>query len=180
MEIRILQPDDWQGLYHLIEPVDKQLVGMMSETEELVEDWINNIVTGLWEVHVAVLSEEELEAEENRFIRKILPWKRLRENHGGIIGLVTLFGDWQEDEELEEGDFDIGITVAEDFQRKGIGKKLMQYILKRGKELNYKRAKLCTRIDNIGMKRLALKLGFSEGNKIKKSDFYWVYYFKDI
>ena len=48
MEIRILHPDDWQGLYHLIEPVDKQLVGMMSETEELVEDWINKIVAGLW------------------------------------------------------------------------------------------------------------------------------------
>ena len=181
MEIRLLHPDDWQGLYYLIEPVDRQLVGMLSNTEELVEDWINNIDMGIWEVYVAVLSKEELEEEENRFIRRLLPWKRLRENHGGIIGLVTLYGDWKEDEELEEGDFDIGITVAEDFQRKGIGKQLMLHIIERGKELQFKRARLCTRIDNVGMKRLATKLGFKEyGEKVKKNGFYWVYYTKKL
>ncbi len=180
MEVRLLHPDDWQGLYDLIDPIDKQLVGMISDTEELVEDWINNLVMGSWEVYVAVLSKEEMKEEERRFIRKVLPWKRLRENPSGIIGLVTLFGDWQEDEDLEEGDFDIGITVAEDFQRKGVGKDLMEYILKRGSELKFKRAKLCTRIDNFGMKKLALRLGFNEGEKAKKNGYFWVYFFKEM
>lgn len=180
MEIRLLHPDDWQGLYDLIEPIDKQLVGMMSDTEELVEDWVNNLVMGLWEVYVAVLSKEEMEVEERRFIRKVLPWKRLREFPNGVVGLVTLFGDWQEDEDLEEGDFDIGITVADEFQRKGIGKELMKYILKRGNELKFKQARLCTRIDNFGMKKLALKLGFTERKKTRKNGYFWVYYFKEM
>ncbi len=180
MEIRLIQSDDWQGLYDLIEPIDKQLVGMMSDTEELVEDWVNNIVMGLWEVYVAVLSKEEIEEEGRRFIRKVLPWKRLRDNPSGIVGLVTLFGDWQEEEDLVEGDFDIGITVAEGFQRKGIGKELMKYILKRGHELKFKRARLCTRIDNFGMKKLAQKLGFEDGEKTKKNGYFWVYYSKDL
>lgn len=180
MEIRLLHSDDWQGLYDLIEPIDKQLVGMMSDSEELVEDWINNLVMGLWEVYVAVLSEDEMTEEKKRFIRKVLPWKRLRENPSGIVGLVTLFGDWQEDEDLEEGDFDIGITVAEGFQRKGLGKELMKYILNRGHELKFKRAKLCTRIDNFRMIQLALKLRFKEGEKIKKNDYFWVYYYKKM
>ena len=50
--IRPIQPTDWQGLYDLVNQVDKNLVGMYSSTKELVEDWVNTTEEGIWEVYI--------------------------------------------------------------------------------------------------------------------------------
>ncbi|HUU77643.1 MAG TPA: GNAT family N-acetyltransferase [candidate division Zixibacteria bacterium] len=180
VEIRLLESDDWQGLFDLIETVDKKMVGMCSESEELVEDWINTIVMGLWEVYVAILPQEEIKKEQKRFIRKILPWKFLKDNPSGIVGLVTLYGDWQEDEDIEEGEYDIGVSVAKPFHRRGLGKKLMSFILQRGKELKFKKATLWTRVDNHSMIILAEKMNFIECGKRTRYGYNWVKYYKEL
>ncbi|NHJ86772.1 MAG: GNAT family N-acetyltransferase [Asgard group archaeon] len=176
LQIRLVTLQDWQGLYDLIEPVDKKMVGMVTETEELVEEWINTITEGIWEVYVAILPQEEIKLEQEKLIRKILLWMQMKDNPSGIVGLVTLFGDWQDDEDLERGEFDIGITVAKAFQKKGIGRKLLEFIINRGKELNYDTATLWTRIDNAPMIKLAKKLGFVEGSKRIRQGFKWINY----
>jgi RimJ/RimL family protein N-acetyltransferase len=180
IQIRLLQPDDRQGLFDLIDPVDKSLVGMYSETNELVDDWIDTIDEGSWEVFVAIISEEEFKKEQNKIIRKIFPWRRLKDNPSGIIGLVTLYADWQEDDDLEQGEFDIGITVAEAFQKKGIGRELLTYIMKRGELLGYYKATLWTRVDNNPMIKLANRFGFEKGRTRWKHGYEWVQYFQEI
>jgi len=161
------------GLYNLIKPVNRELVGMVSNPEELVEDWINNIEEGIWEVYLATLPQSEIQKEQKKICRKIFPWKHLQENPKGIIGLVTLYGDWEEDENLSEDEFDIGISIANSYQKRGIGKELMKYILKRGEELGFKTATLWTRTDNKGMKVLAEKVGFQKGKKRRKQGYNW-------
>lgn len=180
IQIRLLEASDRQGLFDLIDPVDKNLVGMYSETKELVDDWINTIEEGMWEVFVAIISPEEYKIEQKRLIRKFFPWKRIKDNPSGIIGLVTLYADWQEDEDLEQGEFDIGITVAEAFQRKGIGKELLDYIIKRGELLGYNKATLWTRIDNYPMIKLAKKYGFEKGRNRMRHRYEWVQYYQEI
>lgn len=181
VEIRSIEPDDWQGLYDLIEPVDKELVGMYGSTEDLVEEWINTIVSGVWEVYVAVIPQHELEDEPKGIVKSFFfSSKRFKRKKSGIVGVITLFGDWQEDEDLEEGEFDIGITVAEQYQRKGIGKMLMEFIIERGRELNYNKVCLWTREDNAPMKKLARRLGFRQGRKRNKHGFTWIKYFLEI
>ncbi len=180
LQIRLLEASDRQGLFYLIDPVDKKMVGMYSETNELVDDWINTIDDGLWEVFVAILPQEEYKNEQKRIIRKLFPWKRLKDNPSGIVGLVTLYADWQEDEELEQGEFDIGITVAEPFQRKGIGKELLTYIIKRGELLGYNKATLWTRIDNYPMIKLANNFGFKKGKSRTRRRYEWVQYYQEL
>ena len=176
VEIRLLEKKDWQGLYDLVETVDKELVGMYSETEELVEDWVNTIMKGLWEVYVAILPQEEIQKEQKRFVRKIFPWKYLEDNPSGIVGLVTLYGDYEEDEEIEKGEFDIGISVAEPFQRRGIGREMMEFVIKRGRELNYEKATLWTRVDNQPMIVLAERFGFEKGRGKLRGGYRWIKY----
>ncbi|NHJ32405.1 MAG: GNAT family N-acetyltransferase [Asgard group archaeon] len=180
IQIRILQPNDRQGLIDLIDPVDKNLVGMYSDTEELVDDWINTIDEGIWEVFVAIVSPNEFKKEQKRLSRRFLPWRRLKVNPSGIIGLVTLYADWREDDDLEQGEFDIGITVAESFQRKGIGKKLLTYIIRRGELLGFNKATLWTRVDNFPMIKLAKKFGFVKGRKRMRQGFEWIQYYQEI
>jgi RimJ/RimL family protein N-acetyltransferase len=180
IQIRLLQPGDRQGLIDLIEPVDKNLVGMYSETKELVDDWINTIEEGMWEVFVVIISQNIYKIEQKRIIRKLFPWKRLKDNPSGIIGLVTLYADWQEDDDLEQGEFDIGITVAEAFQRKGIGKELLLYIIKRGELLGYNKATLWTRIDNYPMIKLAENFGFKKGRTRTRQGHKWDQYYQEI
>ncbi|MHA1532185.1 MAG: GNAT family N-acetyltransferase [Candidatus Heimdallarchaeota archaeon] len=180
IQIRLLEASDRQGLFDLIDPVDKKMVGMHSETKELVDDWINTIDEGLWEVFVVILSQKEYRNEQKRIIRKLFPWKRLKDNPSGIVGLVTLYADWQEDEEIEQGEFDIGITVAEPFHRKGIGKELLSYIIKRGEILGYKKATLWTRIDNYPMIKLAKNFGFKIGKNRTRHGYDWVQYYQEL
>ncbi len=180
IQIRLLHANDRQGLFNLIEPVDKNLVGMHSETKELVDDWINTIEEGLWEVFVAILPPNEYRNEQKRIIRKLFPWKKLKDNPSGIVGLVTLYADWQEDEDLEQGEFDIGITVAEPFQRKGIGKELLSYIIKRGELLGYNKATLWTRIDNYPMIKLAKNFGFKKGKIRTRHGYEWIQYYQEL
>jgi hypothetical protein len=106
--IRPIQSTDWQGLYDIINQVDKTLVGMYASTKELVEDWINTIEDGIWEVHVAILPLVDVQKTRKQFRRKLLPWKRPKRNRSRIVGAVTLYGDWKTEEDIEEGDFDIG------------------------------------------------------------------------
>jgi len=146
---------------------------MLSDPDELVEDWINSIEEGIWEVYLAILPQSEIKKEEKKIKRKIFPWKYLKENPKGIVGLVTLYGDWKEDEDLIEGEFDIGISVADSYQNRGIGKELMKYILNRGKELGFKTAALLTRTDNKSMKLLAIKVGFIPGKKRRRNGHSW-------
>ncbi len=173
ISIRLLEKDDWIGLYNLIKPVNREQVGMISDPEELVEDWINNIEEGIWEVYLAILPQNEIHNEEKKIVRKIFPWKHLKENPKGIVGLVTLYGDWDEDEDLNKGEFDIGISVADSYQKRGIGKELLNYILDRGKELGFERATLLTRTDNKSMKILATKVGFISGKKRRRNGHSW-------
>jgi len=180
IQIRLLQSSDRQGLIDLINPIDKNLVGMYSETEELVDDWIDTIDEGLWEVFVAIISQEEFKKEQKRFVRKLLPWKKLKDNTSGVIGLVTLYADWQEDDDLEEGEFDIGITVAKAFQKKGIGKELLAYIIRRGELLGYSKATLWTREDNDPMIKLANKFGFKKERTRMRHGYKWVQYSQKI
>lgn len=180
ISIRLLEKDDWIGLYNLIKPVNRELVGMISDPEELVEDWINNIEEGIWEVYLAILPQNEIQKEEKRIHRKIFPWKHLKENPKGIVGLVTLYGDWKEDDDLNEGEFDIGISVADSYQKRGIGKELMKYILDRGEELGFKRATLLTRTDNKSMKILAQKVGFIPSKKRKRNGHNWQKFIFDL
>ena len=180
IQIRLLQPSDRQGLFDLIDPVDKNLVGMHSETKELVDDWINTIDEGSWEVFVVILPPNEYKNEQKRIIRKLFPWKKLKDNPSGIVGLVTLYADWQEDEDLEQGEFDIGITVSEPFQRKGIGKELLSYILKRGELLGYNKATLWTRIDNYPMIKLAKNFGFKKGRNRTRHGYEWIKYYYEL
>ncbi len=180
LQIRLLQSDDRQGLFDLIDPVDKNLVGMYSGTNELVDDWIHTIDEGIWEVFVAIISQEEFKKEQNRLVRKLFPWKRLKDNPSGIIGLVTLYADWQDDEYLEQGEFDIGITVAKAFQRKGIGKELLTYIVKRGELLGYTTATLWTREDNEPMIKLAIRFGFKKGKTRIRYGYQWIQYTQKI
>lgn len=180
IQIRLLEASDSQGLFDLIDSVDKKMVGMYSETKELVDDWINTIDEGLWEVFVVILSQNEYKNEQKRIIRKLFPWKRLKDNPSGIVGLVTLYADWQEDEELEQGEFDIGITVAEPFQRKGIGKELLTYIIKRGELLGYNKATLWTRIDNYPMIKLTKNFGFKKGKKRIRHGYEWIQYYQEL
>ncbi|MBK5113851.1 MAG: GNAT family N-acetyltransferase [Candidatus Heimdallarchaeota archaeon] len=180
IQIRLLQPGDRQGLIDLIEPVDKNIVGMYSETKELVDDWINTIEEGMWEVFVVIISQKAYKIEQKRIIRKLFPWKRLKDNPSGIIGLVTLYADWQEDDDLEQGEFDIGITVAEAFKRKGIGKELLLNIIKRGELLGYNKATLWTRIDNYPMIKLAENFGFKKGRTRTRHGHKWDQYYQEI
>ena len=69
--IRQIQSTDWQGLYDLINHVDKTLVGMYTSTKEIVEDWINTIDVGIWEVYVAILPLEEVQKIRKQF-RKLI------------------------------------------------------------------------------------------------------------
>lgn len=174
--IRLIQSTDWQGLYDLVNQVDKSLVGMYSGTKELIEDWINTIEEGLWEVYVAILPLEEVQKIRKQFRKKILPWRRKNKNHNGIVGFVTLYGDWRLEEDINEGEFDIGITVEESFQRRGIGKELLLFILNRGKQLNYERATLWTREDNFPMMKLAKKCGFKQEGIRKRHGYNWLQY----
>ncbi len=180
IQIRLLQPSDRKGLFDLIDPIDKNLVGMHSETKELVDDWINTIDEGSWEVFVVILPPNEYKNEQKRIIRKLFPWKKLKDNPSGIVGLVTLYADWQEDEDLEQGEFDIGITVAEPFQRKGIGKELLSYIIKRGELLGYNKATLWTRIDNYPMIKLAKNFGFKKGKIRTRHGYEWIQYYQEL
>ncbi len=172
IQIRLLQPSDRKDLFNLVDKVDKDLVGMDTETDELVEDWINNIITGVWEIYVAIISQEEALENKNRR-RKLLSWKRKKND---IIGIVTLYGDWKEDEDIQKGEFDIGITVAEQFQNKGVGKELLSFIVKRGLELKYEKASLWTRVDNLPMIKLALKAGFTQRRKRTRNGYEWINY----
>ena len=117
-EIRLLQESDKQGLFDLVEQVNKELVGMYSKTRDLVDDWITTVELGIWEVYVAILPLEEIKKEQEKLTRKFFVRKKIPMNESGIVGLVTLYGDWKEDEDLEEGEFDIGITVSEAFQKR--------------------------------------------------------------
>ena len=178
--IRQIQSTDWQGLYNLINQVDKTLVGMYASTKELVEDWINTIEDGIWEVYVAILPLEEVQKTRKQFKRKLLPWKRPKRNTSRIVGVVTFYGDWKTEEDIKEGDFDIGITVEEPFQRKGIGKELLLFIVNHGKQYNYKRATLWTREDNLPMIKLAKKCGFKEDGKRKRYGYNWIQYVLEL
>ena len=178
--IRPIQSTDWQGLYEIINQVDKTLVGMYASTRELVEDWINTIEDGIWEVHVAILPSMEVQKTRKQFRKKLLPWKRPKRNRSRIVGVVTLYGDWKTEEDIEEGDFDIGITVEEPFQRKGIGKELLCFIINRGLQYNYKRATLWTREDNLPMIKLAKKSGFKVDGKRKRHGYNWIQYVMEL
>jgi ribosomal protein S18 acetylase RimI-like enzyme len=160
--IRLIQQTDWKALHALIEPVDKQLVGMNTKTEELVEDWINTLDMGVWEVYVAISKSDKK--------RKQVP----------LLGVVTLYGDWEFEEDIEQGEFDIGITVSEKYQRRGIGKRLLDFIINRGKELNYVKATLWTRVDNTPMIKLAQKLGFHPSKTRFRHGFNWQQYILEI
>ncbi|NHJ47801.1 MAG: GNAT family N-acetyltransferase [Asgard group archaeon] len=176
VSIRLIQPTDWQGLYNLIDSVDKSMVGMYSSTEELVEDWINTIDMGIWEVHVAVLPPDERKKPK----RKIFPRLRLKTNTSGIIGVITLYADWEYEEDIEKGEFDIGITVAKQYQQKGIGKRLLNFIIDRGKELKLEKATLWTRVDNIPMIKLAQRMGFQQGKSRTKHGFDWIQFVLEL
>lgn len=178
--IRLVQSTDWQGLYNLIDQVDKTLVGMCASTKELVEDWINTIDDGIWEVYVAILPLEEVQKVRKQFRRKLLPWKRPKRNTSRIVGVVTLYGDWKTEEDINEGDFDIGITIEEPFQRKGIGKELLLFIIDRGQQYNYKRATLWTRDDNLPMIKLAEKCSLKEDGKRKRYGYNWIQYVMEL
>jgi RimJ/RimL family protein N-acetyltransferase len=178
--IRPIQSTDWQGLYDLINQVDKTLVGMYASTKELVEDWISTIEDGIWEVHVAILPLVEVQKIRKQFRRKLLPWKRPKRSKSRIVGVVTLYGDWKTEEDIEEGDFDIGITVEEPFQRKGIGKELLLFIIERGLQYNYKRATLWTREDNLPMIKLAKKSDFKVDGNRKRHGFNWIQYVMEL
>jgi len=180
LEIRLLKETDWQGLYELVDSVDKRLVGMYSETKELVEDWINAYEPGLWEVYVAILPQAEIEKELRQLKWRVRFWKRPKANPNNIVGLVTLYGDYEEDEDIQQGEFDIGVTVAEPFQKRGIGKALLDFICTRGQELNYQRATLWTRIDNHPMIKLATKAGFKEGKLRKRHGYLWKQFTKEL
>lgn len=176
IQIRLLQPSDRKDLFNLVDKVDKDLVGMYTETDELVEDWINNIITGVWEIYVAIISREETLENKNRR-RKLLPWNRKKND---IVGIVTLYGDWKEDVDIQKGEFDVGITVAEQFQKKGVGKELLSFIVKRGLELKYEKASLWTRADNLPMIKLALKSGFTQGSKRTRYGYKWINYYLEL
>ncbi|MEA2070457.1 MAG: GNAT family N-acetyltransferase, partial [Asgard group archaeon] len=90
------------------------------------------------------------------------------------------YADWEEDPELKENEFDIGITVANNYQRKGLGTELMKYIIKRGKHLGLEKACLWTRQDNKGMKKLAHKLRFLENGEKQKNGFKWIRFVKEL
>lgn len=178
--VRPIQLIDWQGLYDLINQVDKTLVGMYGSTKELVEDWINTIEKGIWEVYVATLPTEEVQKARKQFRKKLLPWKRKKRNLSRIVGVVTLYGDWKLEEDINEGEFDIGITVEEPFQKRGIGKELLLFIINRGQELNYEKATLWTRVDNIPMIKLAKKCGFKEEGKRKRYGHNWLQFIFEL
>ncbi|MFW9924605.1 MAG: GNAT family N-acetyltransferase [Candidatus Thorarchaeota archaeon] len=180
MEIRLLHESDWQGLYDLVEHVDKKMVGMLGEPHDLVEDWVNSIELGVWEVYVAILPHLDIKKEQDRIVRKLLPWKRIIDNGSGIVGLVSLYGDYEEEEELEKGEFDIGITVASPFQKRGIGRQLLDFIIQRGKELGYDTATFSTRMDNLPMQKLAKKFDFEYRRKYTKQGYTWLNFSKKI
>ncbi|HUT80048.1 MAG TPA: GNAT family N-acetyltransferase [Candidatus Bathyarchaeia archaeon] len=179
IQIRLLEASDWQGLFNLVKEVDKDLVGMHSSTEELVDDWIHTIEMGVWEIYVAILPQEEIKKELNDKNKRVVRWKRLPNIPSGIVGVVTLYGD-SSDEDIEQGEFDIGITVAESFQRKGIGKELLLFVIERGKEIGYERVTLWTRVDNIPMIKLAEKIGFRKGKSRIRDGYSWNQYILDV
>ncbi|MHA1212754.1 MAG: GNAT family N-acetyltransferase, partial [Candidatus Heimdallarchaeota archaeon] len=127
-----------------------------------------------------ILPQEEIKKEQNRLMKKIFLWKRKRNIPSGIIGIVTLYGDSSEDEDILPGEFDIGITVDESFQKRGIGRQLLRFIITRGKEVKYERATLWTRIDNQPMIKLARKMGFQKGKKRERDGYVWFQYFLDV
>lgn len=177
IEIRRFQLGEEKGLYALIEPVSKELVGIQIATKDLVEEWINGLEEGVWEIFIAVISKaaEEKEKDQKRLFPRIFK-KKSWETTSNIIGFVTLFGDCAEDATLEEGEFEIGVTVANSFQNRGIGSKLVSFVLDRGKELGYNKASLWTRIDNHPMRKVSRKLGFVETSKKIENGFIWVKY----
>jgi RimJ/RimL family protein N-acetyltransferase len=174
IDIRPITTDDWYALYELIDQVDKDLVGRYSETEELVEDWINSIEERLWEVYVAILPQQEITKERNKLSRILFPWRRFKPIPSGIVGVITLYADFQREEDINEGEFDIGITVAEPFQRRGIGRQLIDFLLERGKKLELEKATLWTRVDNEAMIKLARKIGFVRSDTKYRYGYYWI------
>ncbi|MBN1328946.1 MAG: GNAT family N-acetyltransferase [Candidatus Heimdallarchaeota archaeon] len=179
IQIRLLEASDWQGLFNLVKDVDKDLVGMHNSTEELVDDWIHTIEIGVWEIYVAILPRDEIDKELKHWNKRTICWKRIPNNLSGIVGVITLYGD-SSDEDILEGEFDIGITVAKPFQRKGIGRELIQFIMERGKNIGYKRATLWTREDNLPMIKLATKLGFDKRKSKEKDGYSWNQYILEL
>jgi ribosomal protein S18 acetylase RimI-like enzyme len=182
ISIRPIKRSDKEDLYQLIQSVDKTLVGMYTSSQFLVEEWIHNLTNGLWEIYVAIDKGEtnSVQPEEHKnFFQKIKAtfnkFLGLDVNNK-LVGVVTLYANHLEDDELEKGEFDIGITVAEEYQRQGIGSRLMKHLLERGKELDLEKASLWTRKDNTAMKKLAQKIGFTKCADKKKNGYQWEKY----
>ncbi|MBI2042895.1 GNAT family N-acetyltransferase [Candidatus Pacearchaeota archaeon] len=57
------------------------------------------------------------------------------------------------------------IIVDKNFQRKGIGKKLVKYIETLAKKRGIRYVELITKIENIGMQNLLKKLNYKKGDK---------------
>ena len=125
---------------------------------------------------MAKFTEEAREEEILSLFPKVFRRKKREELVHGIIGMATLFGDYEWDEELEKGDFEIGVTVEKHFQRRGIGTKLTTHVIERGKELGYRRASFWTRKDNWSMRKIGSQLGFEEKRRKIENGFEWINY----
>lgn len=74
----------------------------------------------------------------------------------------------------------IGLMVDEDFRRQGLGKYLMESILKKAREMGFKIVKLDVFDDNIAGKALYEKLGFIECGRIPNGLFRKGNYVDDV
>ena len=178
--IRFLESIDRRGLFNLINGIDRNLLGIKSKTKDLVNDWIGSIEEGLWEIYVGVLENNLIVNDFQKTKKCHFFWSRFLKKRPKIIGIVTLFGNWKTDKKLIKGEFEIGISVAESFQHKGFGSKLLLFILQRGKLLNYERAFLWTREDNIPMINLAEKVGFYKRGEKIEDGYKWIQFYFDL
>ncbi|MBD3191412.1 MAG: GNAT family N-acetyltransferase [Candidatus Heimdallarchaeota archaeon] len=175
IQIQPFQPDYKEKLYQLIKSADRALVGLSGEPKELLEEWTLKLEKGVWEMYVATFSKEKKE-KKIEGPRAHLPEESNQGKEKQIIGLVTFFGDYEWDKELEEKEFEIGITVAKDFQRQGIGTKLINHVIERGKELGFEKASFWTREDNIPMQKIAERLDFQRIKQKEENNYTWIKY----
>jgi len=84
---------------------------------------------------------------------------------GNIVGLLTFEGGRRE-RLKHRGEF--GLTVSKEYWGMGIGKRLIEYMIKAVKESGITRIGLQVRVDNVRAIKLYSNLGFEIEGRIKK------------
>ncbi len=156
-----------EEVYRSIEGLE--IVRICEEDAQKVIEYVNR-VSG---------ESDHLSFGENEFMttveeeREVIRSYRERDNcliiaarlGGNIVGLLTFEGGRRE-RLKHRGEF--GLTVSKEYWGMGIGKRLIEYMIKAVKESGITRIGLQVRVDNVRAIKLYSNLGFEIEGRIKK------------